>query len=79
MDLHRYDVQVVTVTPGFVESRLTDQNTFAMPFKMTAEQAAVAITAGAGRWQDGDPFPAPPLDSDEVALGTAEAPLRGDC
>lgn len=46
MDLHRHHVQVVTVTPGFVESRLTDQNEFPMPFKMTAEEAAVTIVAG---------------------------------
>jgi len=46
IDLHRYDVQVITVMPGFVESRLTDQNAFKMPFKLTAEEAATMIVAG---------------------------------
>ena len=46
MDLHRHHVEVVTVTPGFVESRLTEQNKFPMPFKMTAEEAATSIIAG---------------------------------
>lgn len=46
MDLHRHDVQVITVTPGFVESRLTEQNAFKMPFKLTAEEAATTIVAG---------------------------------
>jgi short-subunit dehydrogenase len=48
MDLDRYHVEVVTVTPGFVESRLTRQNKFPMPFKMTAEEAATEIVAGLG-------------------------------
>lgn len=46
MDLHQHRVEVVTVTPGFVKSRLTDQNAFPMPFKMTAEDAAASIVEG---------------------------------
>lgn len=37
---------VTTVCPGFVESRITAQNKFPMPFLMTAEKAARIIRTG---------------------------------
>ena len=40
LDLGRFGVRVQLVNPGFIETRLTAKNTFAMPQIMTAEQAA---------------------------------------
>jgi hypothetical protein len=42
---------VSIVNPGFVDTPLTEQNTFKMPALMTPEQAAVQIVAG---WTRGD-------------------------
>jgi NADP-dependent 3-hydroxy acid dehydrogenase YdfG len=39
-DLHRTGVDVQLVNPGFVRTRLTDKNSFKMPFIMEPEQAA---------------------------------------
>lgn len=44
-DLHRTNVKVQLVNPGFVKTRLTDKNTFRMPFIMDTEQAAVQVIA----------------------------------
>lgn len=43
-------VHVTTVCPGFVKTPMTDVNDFAMPFLLTAEQAARRIV-GAIRWR----------------------------
>lgn len=43
VDLKRKGVKVVTVFPGFVETPLTDKNTFDMPMIVTANQASAAI------------------------------------
>lgn len=40
----RYDVRLIS--PGFVETRLTDKNDFSMPFIITPEAAAEAIIKG---------------------------------
>lgn len=45
-DLAPRGVGVWVVNPGFVATRLTDKNDFAMPALMTPEQAARAILAG---------------------------------
>jgi short-subunit dehydrogenase len=42
-DLHRTDVKVQLVNPGFIKTRLTDKNDFTMPFIMEPEEAARAF------------------------------------
>lgn len=42
-DLRRSGVQVQVANPGFIRTRLTDQNDFAMPFLMEPEAAAQAM------------------------------------
>ncbi|XZG71305.1 SDR family NAD(P)-dependent oxidoreductase [Chitinibacteraceae bacterium HSL-7] len=48
-DLHPRGVGVYLINPGFVRTRLTDQNRFAMPVLLTPEEAADAILAGFAR------------------------------
>lgn len=51
IDLRDLGVGVSVITPGFVETPLTAQNTFAMPALLTPPQAAAAILRG---WERGD-------------------------
>ena len=44
--LHRYGIGVSVVCPGFVVSRMTDGNKFAMPLIMEADRAAGIIVRG---------------------------------
>jgi NADP-dependent 3-hydroxy acid dehydrogenase YdfG len=44
-DLRRTGVQVQLANPGFIRTRLTDKNDFAMPFRMEPEEAAQAMFA----------------------------------
>lgn len=46
VDLHDRGVSVQAVSPGFVETPLTDKNDFEMPMKITAEEAAKAMLKG---------------------------------
>lgn len=39
-DLHKSNIQVQVINPGFIKTRLTDKNNFNMPFIMSAEDAA---------------------------------------
>lgn len=43
VDLAKYDIQVNIICPGFVKSRITDQNKCPMPFFMQTEKAAYII------------------------------------
>lgn len=54
-----YGIKVSVVCPGFVRSRITDQNTFKMPFFMEAHQAASIIAAGIQKNKARIAFPAP--------------------
>ena len=42
-DCKKNNIYVSLINPGFVKTRLTDQNTFEMPFLMSAEKAAEII------------------------------------
>ena len=46
VDLEKKGVRVQAVSPGFVETPLTDKNDFEMPMKITAEEAAKALLKG---------------------------------
>lgn len=46
VDLHKKGIHVQAVSPGFVETPLTDKNNFEMPMKITAHEAAVAMLKG---------------------------------
>jgi short-subunit dehydrogenase len=46
LDLGKTEIKVQLVSPGFVRTRLTDKNDFAMPFLMTPEAAADHIADG---------------------------------
>jgi short-subunit dehydrogenase len=46
VDLHDKGVSVQAVSPGFVETPLTDKNDFEMPMKITSEEAAKAMLKG---------------------------------
>ena len=46
LELHRYDVGVTTINPGFVKTPLTDLNHFSMPFMISAEEASRVIVQG---------------------------------
>ena len=42
-DLHRTNVKVQLINPGFIKTRLTDKNDFDMPYIMSPEQAAQEV------------------------------------
>jgi short-subunit dehydrogenase len=46
LDLEKSSIKVQVVSPGFVKTRLTDKNTFSMPFIVSAEEAAQSIKKG---------------------------------
>ena len=46
VELHPYNVKVITVKPGFVKTPMTDKNKFKMPFIISPEKAADIILRG---------------------------------
>jgi short-subunit dehydrogenase len=54
-----YGIKVNVICPGFVRSRLTDQNNFKMPFFMEADKAASIIAKGIQKNKARVSFPAP--------------------
>ena len=57
LDLWRTGIRVVTVTPGFIKTPLTDRNTHPMPFLQTPERAARIILRGIERGKRNVHFP----------------------
>lgn len=49
LNLRQYRINVSVICPGFVRSRITDQNTCPMPFFMEADKAAEIISTGLER------------------------------
>ncbi len=48
-ELELHGVRMTLINPGFVETPLTDKNTFPMPFLIPVEEAAERIMRGLGR------------------------------
>lgn len=46
IELRNYNINVITVKPGFVKTPLTDKNKFIMPFMISSEKAAKKIVRG---------------------------------
>lgn len=57
LDLARTGVQVQLVNPGFIRTRLTDKNTFRMPFLMEADDAAARMLRHMGTRRFAANFP----------------------
>jgi short-subunit dehydrogenase len=55
--LHKDGIKVSVICPGFVESRITDANSFYMPFLMKAPKAARIIKKGLAKDQARIAFP----------------------
>lgn len=56
-DLYGRGVRVITVSPGFIKTALTDRNRFPMPFLQTPERAARLIVDGMARGKREIHFP----------------------
>ena len=57
IDLAKQGIGVTLVHPGFIKTPLTDKNTFAMPFIISAEQAALRIFNGVSAQKNYLQFP----------------------
>jgi short-subunit dehydrogenase len=56
-DLAQQGVTVSLVSPGFVETPLTDKNDFAMPMRVSVKQASAAIQSGLAKGKTEVHFP----------------------
>jgi short-subunit dehydrogenase len=59
VELKPFNVKVITVKPGFVETPMTAKNKFPMPFLMSAEKAAKIIISGIKKEKRTIQFPLP--------------------
>jgi short-subunit dehydrogenase len=59
LELAPFNVVVSVINPGFVDTPMTSVNTFPMPFKVTASDAAARILKGLERGKFEIAFPAP--------------------
>ncbi len=59
VELNPFNVKVITVKPGFVETPMTEKNKFPMPFLMSAEKAAKIIIGGIKKEKRIIQFPLP--------------------
>jgi short-subunit dehydrogenase len=57
VDLKPHDINVTLVHPGFIRTPLTEKNDFAMPFILTASEAATRIYQGVKSRKDYIHFP----------------------
>lgn len=57
--LKQTNIKINVICPGFVTSRITDQNDFPMPFKMEAPRAAALIAKGLAQNKGRIAFPFP--------------------
>lgn len=57
IDLKSRGIIVQSVSPGFVETPLTDKNDFEMPMKITAQEAAESLLKGIEKGQSSIYFP----------------------
>ncbi|HLJ74900.1 MAG TPA: SDR family NAD(P)-dependent oxidoreductase [Thermoanaerobaculia bacterium] len=57
IELKRFRIKVTTVNPGFIDTAMTEKNTFKMPFLMTADRAAKIIVNGIERGASVVEFP----------------------
>jgi short-subunit dehydrogenase len=57
LDLHRENIDVSLISPGFVKTPLTDLNDFPMPFRIDVAEASVRIRKGLAKRQREIHFP----------------------
>jgi len=59
IDLAKFGIKVITIKPGFVKTKMTDQNKFKMPFMISAKKAAEKIISGIEKEKTIIQFPFP--------------------
>jgi len=59
VELKKFNIRVITVNPGFIDTPMTEKNKFKMPFLMTAAEAARTIIDGIERGKRVVEFPLP--------------------
>lgn len=56
-DVAAHGIQVITVSPGFVETPMTDANDFEMPMRISVAEASKAMRKGIGKGKPHIAFP----------------------
>jgi short-subunit dehydrogenase len=59
VELHKFNIKVITIKPGFVRTAMTDKNEFYMPFLMETGRAARIIRKGIEKNKRVVQFPLP--------------------